>query len=235
MGDVAELMSYGATILPARGCDGRRAEMIPDIQVEATFPDGTKAGDGSLPSSEASMIPGEILTLDGDIELNSKRKTQTIAVANSGDRPIQVGSHYHFFETNNALQFDRTAARGMRLNIAAGTAVRFEPGQSRTIDWSNSPEPHGYGFQGLVMGPLARAKPAGKTGDDSKGHPPAKKPAAKNRRQSDEHTLPPRLRRDVRPDHWGPCSVCRYRTFIEVERDLTTYGEGQVRWRQGHP
>ena len=101
------------------------------------------------------MIPGEILTLDGDIELNVKRKTQKIAVSNTGDRPIQVGSHYHFFETNNALDFDRKAARGMRLNIAAGTAVRFEPGQSRTIELVElSGSKMVFGFQGKVMGSL---------------------------------------------------------------------------------
>src|SRR5438445_10242801 len=77
------------------------------------------------------MIPGEMLIKDGDIELNKGRKTVTLTVANAGDRPIQVGSHYHFFETNPALKFDRKKARGMRLNIPAGTAVRFEPGQSR--------------------------------------------------------------------------------------------------------
>ena len=79
------------------------------------------------------MIPGETLTLDGVIELNAGRETKTITVANTGDRPIQVGSHYHFFETNAALAFDRDAARGMRLSIAAGTAVRFEPGQTREV------------------------------------------------------------------------------------------------------
>ena len=101
------------------------------------------------------MIPGEILTLDGDIELNVKRKTQKIAVSNTGDRPIQVGSHYHFFETNNALDFDRKAARGMRLNIAAGTAVRFEPGQSRTIELVElAGSKMVFGFQGKVMGAL---------------------------------------------------------------------------------
>lgn len=106
------------------------------------------------------MIPGEILTLEGEIELNAKRKTQTLAVSNSGDRPIQVGSHYHFFETNNALQFDRKTARGMRLNIAAGTAVRFEPGQSRTIELVElSGGRVVFGFQGKVMGALAK-KPA---------------------------------------------------------------------------
>lgn len=110
------------------------------------------------------MIPGEILTLEGDIALNVKRRTQTIAVSNSGDRPIQVGSHYHFFETNNALQFDRAMARGMRLNIAAGTAVRFEPGQSRTVDLVDLAGSRTvYGFQGRVMGPLAKKSKANKT------------------------------------------------------------------------
>src|SRR5687768_2427989 len=80
------------------------------------------------------MIPGEILTADGEIELNSGREARTLTVANSGDRPIQVGSHYHFFETNGALRFDRTAARGFRLNIPAGTAVRFEPGDTKEVE-----------------------------------------------------------------------------------------------------
>jgi len=79
------------------------------------------------------MIPGEVLPKDGEIELNAGRKTVTLEVANTGDRPIQVGSHYHFFETNTALEFDRKKARGYRLDIAAGTAVRFEPGQTRTV------------------------------------------------------------------------------------------------------
>ncbi len=79
------------------------------------------------------MIPGEIITADGDIELNTGRKAVTLTVANTGDRPIQVGSHYHFFETNPALKFERKKARGMRLDIAAGTAVRFEPGQTREV------------------------------------------------------------------------------------------------------
>ena len=103
------------------------------------------------------MIPGEILTLDGEIEINVKRRTQKIAVSNTGDRPIQVGSHYHFFETNNALDFDRKTARGMRLNIAAGTAVRFEPGQSRTIELVElAGSKTVFGFQGKVMGALSK-------------------------------------------------------------------------------
>ena len=105
------------------------------------------------------MIPGEVLTLDGQIELNPKRKTQTVAVSNTGDRPIQVGSHYHFFETNEALQFDRKTSRGMRLNIASGTAVRFEPGQSRTVELVDLAGSRTvFGFRGLVMGSLAANK-----------------------------------------------------------------------------
>ena len=101
------------------------------------------------------MIPGETFIAPGEIELNAGRKTLTLVVANSGDRPIQVGSHYHFFETNTALTFDRAAARGYRLNIAAGTAVRFEPGQSRTVELvALSGDRIVYGFQGQVMGAL---------------------------------------------------------------------------------
>ena len=99
------------------------------------------------------MIPGEMQVQRGEIELNAGRRTLTIEVANTGDRPIQVGSHYHFFETNEALRFDRAQARGMRLNIAAGTAVRFEPGQTRTVelvDYAGARKV--YGFQGKVMG-----------------------------------------------------------------------------------
>jgi urease subunit beta len=102
------------------------------------------------------MIPGEIITAPGDIEINAGAARVILEVANTGDRPIQVGSHYHFFETNDALRFDRGKARGMRLDIAAGTAVRFEPGQRREVTLV----PYGgkrvvYGFQGKVMGPLS--------------------------------------------------------------------------------
>lgn len=101
------------------------------------------------------MIPGEVKTKDGEIEINVGRKTVTLKVANRGDRPIQVGSHYHFFETNEALAFDREAARGFRLNIAAGTAVRFEPGQERTVELVElAGAKTVYGFQGKVMGKL---------------------------------------------------------------------------------
>jgi urease subunit beta len=101
------------------------------------------------------MVPGEIITAPGDIEINAGRTAITVMVANTGDRPIQVGSHYHFAETNPALQFDRNAARGHRLDIAAGTAVRFEPGQSREVrlvPFAGKLEV--YGFRGAVMGRL---------------------------------------------------------------------------------
>ena len=101
------------------------------------------------------MIPGEIKVADGTIELNKGRKAITLEVANTGDRPIQVGSHYHFYETNDALKFDRKKAYGFRLNIAAGTAVRFEPGQTRTVELvALAGERKVYGFQGKVMGKL---------------------------------------------------------------------------------
>jgi urease subunit beta len=101
------------------------------------------------------MTPGEIQCAEGDIELNAGRQTLTIEVANSGDRPVQVGSHYHFFEVNPALQFDRDSTRGFRLNIAAGTAVRFEPGQSRTVELVALDGARTvYGFNQQVMGAL---------------------------------------------------------------------------------
>ena len=101
------------------------------------------------------MIPGEMQVAAGDIELNKGRKTVTLEVTNSGDRPVQVGSHYHFFETNDALRFDRQKAYGFRLNIAAGTAVRFEPGQTRTVELvALAGDRKVYGFAGKVMGPL---------------------------------------------------------------------------------
>jgi len=101
------------------------------------------------------MIPGEILTEPGEIELNVGRETVSLTVANTGDRPIQVGSHFHFYETNTALSFDREQARGFRLNITAGTAVRFEPGQERTVELvALAGDRIVYGFNGKIMGPL---------------------------------------------------------------------------------
>jgi urease subunit beta len=101
------------------------------------------------------MIPGELQIKSGDIELNKGRGTLTVSVANSGDRPIQVGSHYHFYETNLALEFDREVTKGFRLNIPAGTAIRFEPGQSRTVELvAYAGKRQIYGFRGAVMGAL---------------------------------------------------------------------------------
>jgi urease subunit beta len=101
------------------------------------------------------MIPGEYFIAEGDIELNAGRDTISVNVANSGDRPIQVGSHYHFYETNDALKFDREATRGFRLNIPAGTAVRFEPGQEREVELiAYAGDRHVYGFNKKIMGPL---------------------------------------------------------------------------------
>ncbi len=119
------------------------------------------------------MIPGEMLLLADDIEINADRRTLTLTIANTGDRPIQVGSHYHFAETNGALAFDREAARGCRLNIAAGTAVRFEPGQTRSVELvALAGDRIVYGFTGAVMGAL-----------DGKRTPAVKKkPAAKKKR-----------------------------------------------------
>jgi len=102
------------------------------------------------------VIPGEIETLDGDIEINVNRDLLTVVVCNAGDRPIQVGSHYHFYETNEALEFDREKTKGFRLNVAAGTAVRFEPGQRRTVELvAIDGDRKIFGFRGLVMGEVA--------------------------------------------------------------------------------
>jgi len=123
------------------------------------------------------MIPGELIPQDGDLELNAGRSTVTLTVANTGDRPIQVGSHYHFAETNAALAFDRAAARGFRLNIAAGTAVRFEPGQTRTVELvALAGARVVYGFTGAVMGPLE----GGARTNAARRSPPKKKLMAGN-------------------------------------------------------
>ena len=105
------------------------------------------------------MIPGELIAAPGEIELNAGRPTLTLSVANSGDRPIQVGSHYHFYETNPALEFEREQTRGFRLNIPAGTAVRFEPGQTRKVELvAYAGDRQVYGFRGQVMGALDGGK-----------------------------------------------------------------------------
>jgi urease subunit gamma/beta len=159
---VAELMQAGAQVITRAQCMDGIAEMIHDIQVEATFPDGTKLVTVHNPIRGASgaLNPGEVTTLPGDIVMNEGRETVTLTVANTGDRPIQVGSHYHFFETNPALSFDRAKARGMRLDIPAGTAVRFEPGQRKEVTLVR------FGGQRRVTGLNALAN--GGTGDDAK-------------------------------------------------------------------
>jgi urease subunit gamma/beta len=153
---VAELMDYGRTLLGADDVMDGIAEMIHDVQVEATFPDGTKLVTVHEPivgAQTAQLVAGEVQPEPGEIELNAGRETVEIEVANTGDRPIQVGSHYHFFETNAALQFDRAACKGFRLDIAAGTAVRFEPGQSRRVTLVKyAGEQKVYGFNAQIMG-----------------------------------------------------------------------------------
>ncbi|HEY0570435.1 MAG TPA: urease subunit gamma [Enterovirga sp.] len=154
---VADLMEAGAHVLTTDQVMPGIAEMIHDIQVEATFPDGTKLVTAHHPIRGAASgdVPGEVTALPGDIVFNEGAERVTITVANTGDRPIQVGSHYHFFETNPALRFERAQARGMRLDIAPGTAVRFEPGATREVTLV----PLGgkrevYGFRQDVMGAL---------------------------------------------------------------------------------
>jgi urease subunit gamma/beta len=158
---VAELMDFGRTLLGADQVMEGVAEMIHEVQVEATFPDGTKlvtVHDPILPgesSPAASLVPGELIAAPGERELNAGRDTLTLSVANTGDRPVQVGSHYHFAETNPALDFDRAKARGFRLDIPAGTAVRFEPGQTREVTLvAYAGERKVFGFNGAVMGAL---------------------------------------------------------------------------------
>ena len=158
---VAELMDFGRTLLSADDVMEGVDSMVQEVQVEATFPDGTKLVTvhdpilASETSPASSLIPGELITAPGDRELNAGRATLTLSVANSGDRPIQVGSHYHFAETNPALIFERDKARGFRLDIAAGTAVRFEPGQTREVTLvAYAGNRKVYGFNGAVMGEL---------------------------------------------------------------------------------
>jgi urease subunit gamma/beta len=155
---VAELMSEGTRLLGADDVMDGVAELITEVQVEATFPDGTKlvTVHQPIPTRTPAGIGAVTHAANAtDIEINVGRETRRIAVANTGDRPIQVGSHYHFFEVNPALEFDRAQARGFRLDIAAGTAVRFEPGQTRTVDlvaYDGARVVHG--FRGEIMGPL---------------------------------------------------------------------------------
>jgi urease subunit gamma/beta len=155
---VAELMGAGAELLTEDDVMPGVAALIPEVQVEATFPDGTKlvtVHSPIRPTLEGQVEPGAVEVVAGELALNVGRKTLELKVKNSGDRPVQVGSHYHFYEANAALLFEREPTRGYRLDIPAGTAIRFEPGQERSI---RLVEYGGlrvvYGFDAKVMGPL---------------------------------------------------------------------------------
>jgi urease subunit gamma/beta len=135
---VADLIAWGSTLLTTDDVMPGVAHLMPMIQVEGTFPDGTKlvtVHDPIRPGKrkEEGVVPGEIIADGGDIELNAGRRKVTLKVVNTGDRPVQIGSHYHFFETNKALDFDRDKSFGMHLDIPAGTAVRFAPGESKEV------------------------------------------------------------------------------------------------------
>ncbi|MDF5834226.1 urease subunit beta [Pseudomonas syringae] len=158
---VAELIGFGSTILNTDDVMPGVADLLPVLQVEGTFPDGTKLvtvhqpiRPGRLPPA-VMPTPGEILSPDGDIHLNGDRPTATLRAINTGDRPVQIGSHYHFFEVNKALDFPRERAFGMHLDIPAGTAVRFEPGELREVQlvqFGGTGDIHG--FSGLTNGNL---------------------------------------------------------------------------------
>ena len=152
---VAELMEAGGHVLTSEQVMPGIGAMIHDVQVEATFPDGTKLVTVHHPirGAASESVPGEVTTPEGEIVFNEGAERVALEVANTGDRPIQVGSHYHFFETNEALSFDRQGARGMRLDIPAGTAVRFEPGQTREVTLVPlAGRRQVYGFRQQVIG-----------------------------------------------------------------------------------
>ncbi|MFC5507218.1 MULTISPECIES: urease subunit gamma [Hyphomicrobiales] len=154
---VADLMQAGAQVLSADQVMDGVAELIHDVQIEATFPDGTKLVTVHEPirGSAGRLRPGEVTTLPGDLVMNEGRESLILTVSNTGDRPIQIGSHYHFFEANPALSFERDKARGFRLDIPAGTAVRFEPGQTREVRLvALAGKREVYGFRQDVMGKL---------------------------------------------------------------------------------
>jgi len=158
---VAELIGFGSTILSTDDVLPGVADLLPVLQVEGPFPDGTKLVTVHQPIRPGRLAlaslptPGEIISPEGDIQLSSGRPTATLRALNTGDRPVQVGSHYHFFEVNKALDFPREIAFGMHLDIPAGTAVRFEPGELREVrlvQFGGSGDIHG--FSGLTNGNL---------------------------------------------------------------------------------
>lgn len=153
---VTLLMSMGRELLTAEDVMAGVPEMLSEIQFEATFPDGTKLVTIHEPIiAENKLIPGEIITDEGDIVINSGKEAVSLTVANTADRPVQVGSHYHFFEANKALSFDHAAAYGMRLDIPVGTAVRFEPGETKEITLIPiGGNRRGFGLNDLVSGDM---------------------------------------------------------------------------------
>lgn len=153
---VAELMQLGKKMLDTTQVMEGVPEMIHEIQLEATFPDGTKLVTVHDPiSSDHQLIPGEIIPEPGTIRLNEGKETVSLEVTNTADRPVQVGSHYHFFEVNKLLSFDRERAYGMHLDIPAGTAVRFEPGETKLVTLTTiGGSREGHGLNGLVEGKL---------------------------------------------------------------------------------
>lgn len=152
--DVTWLMQYGKKILTANQVMDGVPEMITEVQIEATFPDGTKLVTVHTPiEPDSETIPGEIIVGEEEIVLNSGRNVTRLVVSNTGDRPIQVGSHYHFFEVNKQLSFERQAAFGKRLDIPSGTAIRFEPGEKRTVALvSLGGQKESYGLNDLTEG-----------------------------------------------------------------------------------
>lgn len=152
----SELMNYGTKLLTADDVMDGVPEMIREIQIESTMPDGTKLVTVHDPiTGNGRLIPGEFLIDDGEVTLNEGTQSIEISVSNTGDRPIQAGSHFHFFELNKALEFDRKAAYGMRLDIPSGTAVRFEPGEKKTVRLIPIGGLRaGHGLNGLVNGKM---------------------------------------------------------------------------------
>lgn len=151
--NVADAAAHGARVLTDDDVLPGVPTLLGSVQVEAFFADGQKLvtvhdaiGPGNRSAEELAVIPGEVFAAEGDLELNDGRPTATVTVENTGDRPIQVGSHFHFFETNRALRFDRRSAYGMRLDIPSGTAVRFEPGEAQVVSLTS------YGGERRVIG-----------------------------------------------------------------------------------
>ena len=158
---VADLISFGSTLLSTDDVLPGVSDLISMIQVEGTFPDGTKlvtVHDPIRPGKKkvGGVSPGELDCEEGEIEINAGRRSVTIKVVNTGDRPVQIGSHYHFFETNKALEFNRASAFGLRLDIPAGTAVRFEPGEAKEVvltEFGGTQEL--YGLNNLTNGQIS--------------------------------------------------------------------------------